>query len=194
KVATVSKFSREQLSQPEVPEIVLHSLKRSVSTYANNAFITNADTDYPLGLLEQAHHDGGAVDANLDALVDARAHIQTAGGNPTLILASPSSWAALSKLKTADTSNQTLLGAGTEAGDMSILGVPVVVSPALPDTSLVMLDRSAALSAVGQVAIARSDDAFFASDIVAVRATLRVGWKVMHSDRIVALTAGDEGS
>src|SRR5699024_9893690 len=53
KVAVVSKFSREQLTQPEVPEIVLHSLKRSVSTYANNAFITNSDTDYPLGLLEQ---------------------------------------------------------------------------------------------------------------------------------------------
>src|SRR5699024_8027117 len=148
KVATVSKFSREQLSQPEVPEIVLHSLKRSVATYANNAFIANADTDYPLGLLEQSIHDGGSVDANLDALVDARAHIQTAGGDPNLILASPNSWAALSKLKVGTSSNQTLLGAGVEPGELSVLGVPVVVSPALPDTSLVMLDRSAALSAV----------------------------------------------
>src|SRR5699024_11000677 len=166
----------------------------SVSTYANNALITNANSDYPLGLLEQSHHDGGPVDDNLDALIDARAHIQTAGGNPNLILASPRSWAALSKLKTADTSNQTLLGAGTEAGAMSILGTPVVVSPALPDTALLMLDRSAGLSVVGQVAIAGSDDAYFASDIVAVRATLRVGWAVMDSSRIVALTAGNEGS
>src|SRR5699024_2877994 len=76
KVATVSKFSREQLTQPEVPQIVLNSLKRSVSARANTAFVANDDADFPLGLLEQAHHDGGAVDANLDALVDARAHIQ----------------------------------------------------------------------------------------------------------------------
>src|SRR5699024_12054673 len=65
KVATVSKFSREQLSQPDVPNIVLNSLKRSVSTYENNAFITNSDTDYPLGLLEQSIHDGGSVGADL---------------------------------------------------------------------------------------------------------------------------------
>ena len=35
---------------------------------------------------------------------------------------------------------------------------------------------------------ARSEDAFFSSDVTAIRVTWRLGWSVMHAERVIKLT------
>lgn len=187
KVAALGKYSYETLAQPQAAQMVVDSLSRGVIAKANQAYLGNASN--PTGLLNVAGiTDGGAVGDDLDAIVDAVAGIEADGGGATHIIAAPSAWAALSKLKTATGSAQNLLGAGTAAGERSILGVPVLVTSAMPADGLIVLDKNAVLAAQSQVRLARSEDAYFSSDVVAVRVTWRLGWTVMHPARVAKLT------
>ncbi|WP_137875247.1 phage major capsid protein [Rhodococcus sp. Q] len=187
KVAALGKYTYEALQQPEAARLIVDSLSRSVVKKANAAYLGNASN--PAGLLNTAGiTDGGAVGGNLDTLVDAVAGIEAEGGTASHIIAAPDAWAALQKLKTATGSAQNLLGAGTAAGERSILGVPVLVTPAMPDAGLLVIDNRSVLSAQSQIRLARSEDAFFANDVIAVRVTWRLGWAVMHPTRVAKLT------
>lgn len=191
KVAALGKYSFETLAQPEAARMVVESLSRSVVTKANQAYLGNADAaPGPTGLLNTP----GIVDFetpiadDLDLLVDAVSFIELDGGTATHIVASPTAWATLSKLKRGADSNESLVGAGTVAAERALLGLPVLVTPAMPAGSLLVVDQSAVIGAQSPVRVARSDDAYFSSDSIGVRVTWRLGWKVMYGSRVAKLT------
>ncbi|MGP4054285.1 phage major capsid protein [Mycobacterium sp. 4D054] len=190
KVAALGKYSYETLQQEQAARMVVDSLSRSVVTKANAAYLGNAvDGPGPVGLLNAAGIvDGGAVAGDLDAVVDAVAGIEADGGTATHIIAAPDAWASLSKLKRATDSNESLVGAGTVAATRALLGLPVLVTPAMPAGALLVSDQSAIIGAQSQVRLARSDDAYFSSDSIGVRVTWRLGWKVMNAARVAKLT------
>lgn len=191
KVAALGKYSFETLAQPESARMVVESLSRSVVTKANQAYLGNAEAaPGPAGLLNTP----GIIDFetpiadDLDLLVDAVSFIELDGGTATHIVANPTAWATLSKLKRGTDSNESLVGAGTVAAERALLGLPVLVTPAMPAGSLLVVDQSAVIGAQGPVRVARSDDAYFSSDSIGVRVTWRLGWKVMHGSRVAKLT------
>lgn len=191
KVAALGKYSFETLAQPEAAKMVVDSLSRSVVTKANAAYLGNLEAaPGPTGLLNSP----GIIDFetpigdDLDQLVDAISFIELDGGTATHIIANPTAWATLSKLKRATDSNESLIGAGTVAAERALLGLPVLVTPAMPAGSLLVADRSAIVGAQSEVRLARSDDAYFSSDSIGVRVTWRLGWKVMHPTRVARLT------
>jgi hypothetical protein len=65
------------------------------------------------------------------------------------------------KLKTADDSNESLVGAGVTDAIPLLLGLPVLVNREMPSYSGVMLDRSAVVSAVGEVYVMREQAQVF---------------------------------
>ncbi|GLC02570.1 phage major capsid protein [Mycobacterium kiyosense] len=191
KVAALGKYSFETLAQPEAARMVVESLSRSVVTKANQAYLGNAEAaPGPTGLLNTP----GIVDFetpiadDLDLLVDAVSFIELDGGTATHIIANPTAWATLSKLKRGADSNESLVGAGTVAAERALLGLPVLVTPAMPAGSLLVVDQSAVIGAQSPVRVARSDDAYFSSDSIGVRVTWRLGWKVMYGSRVAKLT------
>lgn len=191
KVAALGKYSFETLAQPEAARMVVDSLSRSVVTKANAAYLGNLEAaPGPTGLLNAA----GIIDFetpigdDLDQLVDAISFIELDGGTATHIIANPTAWATLSKLKRGADSNESLVGAGTVAAERALLGLPVLVTPAMPAGSLLVADQSAIIGAQSPVRLARSDDAYFSSDSIGVRVTWRLGWKVMHATRVAKLT------
>ncbi len=187
KIATLGKFSREQLEQPNAAQLVVNSLSRSVVNKANVAYLGN-DAD-PTGLLHlPGITDGGTLGADLDTLTEATLGIEAAGGQATHVLAHPSAWAALAKMKGATGSAVPLLGAGTQEAERRVLGVPVLVTAAMPEDSLLVIDSSSIVSAVGQVQLARSEDAYFGSDVVGVRVTFRLGWAAMKPEHIAKIS------
>lgn len=193
KVAQLGKYSFETLQQTEAARLVEESLQRSVTRKANRAFLANASG--PSGLLNTAGIvNGGALEDDLDALVDAIATIEGNDGTATNIIASPDAWASVSKLKDSAASNRSLIGAGTETATRSLLSVPVTVSSAMPTGGILVIDRSAIVAAIGAVRLARSEDAYFANDVIALRATFRLGWDVMRPNRIAKLTTVVAGS
>ncbi len=198
KVSQLITLSREQYSQVGTAQSLAASVARAITRKANAAYIAQAAPVGPLvtppaGLLNVASilatFDPIATD--LDALADAVAAIEGNGGTPSHILTAPDAWGWLRKFKTATAENTALLGAGTNDQEKRLLGVPVITSPALPTGTLLVVDRSAIVSAVGQLVIATSEHAAFRSDAVVIRATWRFGANVVHPDRIASLTVTD---
>lgn len=194
KIAQLVRLSREQHVQPGAANELSESVRRAVVKKANAAFLTQPKPTSPAvappaGLLNiSGIVNGGAVAANLDGLVDTLATLEANGGTPSGIILSPTAWASLSKFKAGTGSEVGLLGAGTEAAQRQLLGVPVTVSNALTGANGIIVDRTAVASAVGDILVAQSDQAYFSSDSVALRATWRIGWNLVHSDRIAKFT------
>lgn len=190
KAGALGKYSYETLQQPEAAELILASLRRNLTGRIDRAFVGGESSDGPTGLLNADVTDGGQIGDNLDKLVDAVSGIEAAGGSPTGIIASPASWATLSKLKTGKDQQVSLLGSGTDAGERQLLSIPVQVSAAMPENRLLVVDKTAVVAASSGVRLARSEDAYFSSDVVAIRVTWRAGWSVMHTDRVARLSTG----
>lgn len=197
KVAQLVRISREQYATGEAAGLLSESVRRAVVKRANLAYLTQAAptggaTTPPAGLLNIAGiTDGGELGDNLDPLADAIAAIEGAGGLATHILAAPDAWAALRKVKVGTGSNASLLGAGTEDVEKRLLGVPVLTTSAMPTGRLLVLDRNAIVSAVGEVQVAVSDQVYFTSDSIGLRCVFRFGQNVVRPDRLVHLEIAD---
>ncbi|MDV6291502.1 phage major capsid protein [Rhodococcus aetherivorans] len=197
KVAQLVRLSREQYSQNNTAALLSESVRRAVTKKANQAYIAQAAPTAPAvtppaGLLNVTGIEtGGAVAADLDGLVDLIATLEGNGATPSHILVDPVAWASLRKFKTATGSAQTLLGAGTADATKSLLDLPVIVTPALTAGTGLVIDRTAVVSAVGDVQLAVSQDVYFASDSVGIRCTWRFGANVVRPDRIGSFTVTD---
>ena len=175
------------------------SVRRALVRKANVAYLAQAApvgpaTTPPAGLLNLSPTDGGTVTENLDAVADAITGIEAANGIATHIIASPSAFGSLLKLKTFTDSNVSLVGAGVEAAQRTLLSVPVLVSNAMTEDTLLVLDAASVLSVYGQVQLATSQDFYFDSDSIRLRATFRFGAKIADVERVVKLAVTDLGS
>jgi HK97 family phage major capsid protein len=71
-----------------------------------------------------------------------------------------------------------------------VLGIPVLVNPALENGHLLVLDRRQVLSAYGAVLTAVSEDVYFASDEVGIRASWRFGVGLLKATAAVNVVVG----
>jgi HK97 family phage major capsid protein len=194
KVSQLVRLSREQWGQDGAAERLSESVARAVVKRANEAYIAQAAPTAPAvtppaGLLNVSGIlNGGAVATSLDKLVDLFATIEGNGGTPTHIVLSPVAWASLRKFKTATGSAAGLLGAGTNDSVKMLLDVPVLVSPAVPAGSGLVIDKTAVVSAAGEVQVATSADAYFTSDSIALRCTWRFGANLVRPNRVGKFT------
>ena len=197
KITELATFSREQWFQGGTKEQVVQSFKRSITKKANLAFVAQAAPVAPAvapvaGVLNTPGIvAGGEVGGSLDELVDLIAELETNGATPSHIVLAPTSWAELRKLKTATGSNQSLLGAGASDAGKVLLDLPVIVSPAVPSLSGLVIDRNEIISAYGDIMVAVSDHAEFRSDSIVVRATWRVGHVIPRTNRVAKFTVAD---
>ena len=190
KVAQLVRLSREQYSQINTSEQLSVSVSRAVTRAANTAYLaqpapTSPAVTPPAGLIHiPGLVDCGTIAADLDALTDGLAALATNYSVPTHILTAPDAWAALQKLKTGDDYNTSLLGAGTTEAQRFLFNLPVLVDPAVPSGTGLVIDRTAIVSAAGPVTVAVSDQAAFSSDSVLIRCTWRFGQNVVRPNRI----------
>lgn len=194
KITQLVRLSREQYSQAGTAAELSNSVRRAIVKKADSAFITQVApitpaVTPPAGLLNVTGvEEGGAVTGDLDELVDLIAALEGNGSTPTRIVVDPVGWATLRKIKSATGSNATLLGAGTNDAERRLLDLPVIVSSAMTASSGLVIDKSAIVSAVGAVQVATSDQVYFSSDSIALRATWRIGWNIVRPDRVGTFT------
>lgn len=190
KVSLLLRVSNEQFHQTNTATMLSESAARAVTVKANEAFIaqtppTPPAVNPPAGIVHADDIiDIGEIGDDLDDLVDLGATLEGAGAMLSHFVLAPTTWAELRKMKTSDDSNVNLLGAGTTDAQRLLLGVPVLVSPAVPAGTGLLLDRGAIVSAVGPVRVAQSEHAFFGNDSTALRVTWRIGAEVMRPDRV----------
>lgn len=172
-------------------EVVSAEIKRSVLKKVDWALLQQpapvAPANFPpAGLIAKAT-DSGTVRDNLDAVIDVVASIEELGGSCTNIIAAPDAWASLAKLNDETTSNRSLIGAGVESAQRTLLSIPVTVTSAMPDGKILAVDKTKTLSAYGAIQVSRSEHAYFSSDSLALRATLRFGAGFIESGTGVVL-------
>lgn len=200
KISQLVRLSREQYVQNGTAQEMSASVSRAITKKADQAFIaqaapTGGSVTPPAGVTNiTGIEDGGDVDANLDGLIDLVATLESNGATPSGIILDPQAWATLRKLKTATGSNEGLLGAGTQDAARMLLDLPVTVSAAMSANSGLVVDNTAIVSAVGAVQVATSDQVYFDSDSIAVRATWRLGWNIVKPERVGKFTVADSVS
>jgi HK97 family phage major capsid protein len=194
KISQLVKLSREQWGQPNSAGLLSASVARAVTKAANIAYLaqvapTSPAVTPPAGLLNVAGIETGtAVASDLDNLVDLIATLQANGATPSHIVIDPVGWASIAKLKLGTDYNAPLLGAGTADTVRMLLGLPVIVTPAMTASTGLVIDSTAVLSAVGTVMVATSEHFYFGGDNIALRATWRFGQNVIRPDRIGKFT------
>lgn len=194
KIAQLVRLSREQWSQPNAQQLLSNSVARAVTRAANAAYLaqvapTSPAVIPPAGLLNVTGIvDGGAVADDLDGLVDLLATLAGNYSNPSHFLFSPTAWASLRKFKIGTGYSGSLLGTGATDAQRFLLDLPVIVDPAVPSGKGLVVDKTAVVSAVGDVQVATSDQVYFNADSVGVRCTWRFGQNVVKPNRIGKFT------
>lgn len=194
KISQLLRVSREQWHTNPAGRLLSNSTTRAITRKANEAFIAQP-TGGAVSLTGIVHTPGiitgDPITTNLDPLADAVAQIENNNGQPGIIIANPLAWGALRNLKTADTANTSLLGAGTNDTDKRLLGIEVVTSAAVPEGQLVIVDPNAIAAAVGPFEVFQSEHQYFEYDSIAIRATWRIGWAVQHANRLAVVNVGE---
>lgn len=204
KVGGLTIISRELArdSSPAAQALVGESIGRSIAVEIDRAFFTTVAPPAPDGLNDLPITDDDppvegitAVAAggytNLDAFAEAIAAVEAHGGTVTAFVTSPATALALAKVKTATGSNAPLLGPDgpTEGTRRRILGVPLHVSARVPTGTTWALDRTGVYTVLREgVQLAVSNDAYFSSDRIGVRATARIGFAFPIHGRIAKIS------
>lgn len=130
KVAGIHRESLEifEDSDPTTGALIGKGLANSAALGLDAAYLGNTTEDGPSGLLSTAYTtvDTGASMANLDPFISARFAAEAAGSELTHWIVKPAVAEALSKLKTATGSNQTLIQFVSDG--ITIAGLPVLRS------------------------------------------------------------------
>ncbi|WP_053924856.1 phage major capsid protein [Streptomyces chattanoogensis] len=195
KVAGLTVVSSElaEDSNPQAQQIVGDGLARSIARKVDAAFYGSLPHPAPRGL--EAVPGIHAVTAgkkwtNLDAFLEAIAAAETVGATLTSFTAHPTDALALAQLKEQTGSNRPLLAPDpTMPTRRVIAGVPLYVSPAVTPGTVWGLPKDRVFVVLRRdVKVDVSADAYFQSDQVAVRGTMRVGFGYPHRAAITKVT------
>lgn len=188
KAAALTILSRELAddSSPDAQATVGQSMVRDLTRVINAAFVGNQPSPAPAGLGSLADVETLGLDlSNLDSFSEAQAAAESMGSLLSAFLISPADALAIAKLKAGTGSNQDLL-----IDKRIVNGLPLIVSQHLPAGTIYGVDSTRIYAVLREdVTLATSADAFFTSDKLAVRSTVRVGFGFADRNAVVKLTA-----
>ena len=194
KVASLMTYSRELGRQPKSPDELAQAMARAVREKLDLLFLAQAAPVSPAvspaaGLFNTASiQSQTAVSGSFDKLIDLRSAVEVAGGQPSAWIVAPTTMAALAKFKAGTELNSYLLGAGVEAGQMQLLGLPIEVNNQMAAKSGLLVSKADIYSAVSDIELAISDHAAFGKDSTQARVTARIGFGVPRPGRIGKFT------
>jgi HK97 family phage major capsid protein len=183
KVAGLTIISKELAgdSSPEAATIVGEGLARSIAAQVDRAFFANLAAPAPAGLESIAPtYVIEATDrfTNLDSFAMALAAAESNGAQLTAFALNPMDALALAMIKDETGSARPLLGTdATNGTTRQVLGVPLKVTKHVPQGTVWGLPAARIMVVLREdVSLDISDQAYFSSDRVAIRATMRVGF------------------
>lgn len=194
KVAGLTIISRElaEDSSPSAADEIGRGLVRDIARKVDIAMFRDAGAKAPAGLAQLKGYtqvEAPADLADLDPYISARFRAAAVGAELAAYVLSPADAEALALVKESSTSAKRLLteSAGLP-GSLAIDGIPVVTSPALTDGISWAIPKDSLRVGVRQDAQVDVDhSAFFTSDRVAVRGTMRVAFGFGHPKAVVQI-------
>ncbi len=198
KYAGLSIISRETAedSSPAVADVIGQRLANDIARAIDADFFgTRAGNNTiplkGLGNVADATQVAAAAWKDADPFTEAVYRAQEAGATITSFVTSPAVALKLAQLKESTTSNRDLLQPDPTAPAVRMIdGVPLLISPAVADGIVWGLpnDGRVLLPIRQDVDLVRDESAFFTSDRVAIRATMRITALFSHPAAIVKIT------
>lgn len=188
KVAGMSVISRElaEDTSPAAQQIVGDGLARDIAAKVDAAFFASTTSNGPAGLgslttSAVTYAAGGPT--NTDWALSAIAEAEANGGNVTSFVTDPATALTLATAKESSTSERNLLSGRT------VEGVPLVVSTHVtPGTVWALDSRYVQVVVRDNTRLEVDKSAYFSTDQVAVKATMRVGFAFTHPLALVEVT------
>jgi len=194
KVAGLTIISRELAtdSSPAAAQVVGDGLARDIARQVDTAFYGTTTANGPGGLggvTGVSTVDSGGSFANLDPFAEAISKAETEGATLTAFVANPTDALTLAKLKDESGSNRPLLGTDPTAPTRrTILGIPLVTSPAVAEDTIWAYDRTRIVTVMrDDVTLDVDRSAYFTTDRIGIRATMRIGFGYPHPASIVRI-------
>ena len=196
KLAGLVAVSNELASDtsPAALQVVGDGLVRDLKRKIDSAYFGNTVTNGPSGVgsLTTSTATNGGSWSSLDSFEAAKSAAETLHSEITAFVTSPATALALSTLKAFATvgSNMPLLQQDpTKPAVRTISGVPLYVSPAVAADIVWAIPKQHSLFTLRQDAtVVKDSSAYFTSDRVAVRATLRVSFGFTYPLTLVKIT------
>ncbi len=194
KVAGLTIISNELAddSSPAAAEVVGAGLARDIARRVDEAFFGdgNGSGVQPQGvgaLVNASEYVDAAAFDNLDFAAEAIAKAEAVGATVSHFVSGPETALALAKVKAGAGSNAPLLGQdATAATARQILGVPLLVSPAVAPITLWAFAKDRVFTVIRRGATVEADrSVLFTSDRTAVKATMRCAFGWAHERSIV---------
>lgn len=198
KIAGLTVASQELISDasPNIAQVVLNGLGRDIAHKLDAAFFgkRGSDTKAPRGLNDITGVNAinaGAKFTSLDPFIDAVYAAEAKGATLAAFVANPADALTVAKIKDRSDSQRSLLAPDpTQAGARLISGVPLMASPAVARGTIWGLPQERVLIAVrDRVTLTKDVSAYFTSDRVAIKATMRVTFLYPHPGAIQKITA-----
>lgn len=190
KVASIETITNEAKSSEQMTQMLTASLNTAIMDKANAVFLQNSKPSgetSPTGLFNLDNVNTGTLSGSLDAIVEGIAAVSSKGGTPTSIIMNHGTWAKLLLLKYKD-GRPMIAPSVADSPTPMLYGLPVVLTKAAPESKLLINDANEVISAVGSVNLNGSEDAEFSKDKYMLRGTFRLGWGVIHPDRLAVIT------
>lgn len=198
KVAGLTIITRElaEDSSPAAAEVVGQGLARDIAKRIDQAFYGDLAAPAPPGLgglTGVQTVDAGSAWANVDPFAEAISLAEQEGATLTAFAANPADALTLATLKEATGSNKPLLSPDpTMPTRRMVQGVPLYVSPAVSTGTVWGYDRAFVVTVQREGAtLAVDSSAYFTSDRVAVRATMRVAFGFPHPASIIKVSLSE---
>lgn len=198
KLAGLSVITRELADDatPQAAELVGAGLGRDIARRLDEAFFgaKGVNANRPEGLLDQTTGtvNAGTAFTSIDAFTEAQFAAEAQGATITSWVANPADALALAKVKESTGSNRNLLQPDPTAPTQRLInGVPLTASNAVAAGTVWGIPQAAAIVVIRtDVTLDVDRSAFFTSDRVAVRATMRVGFVFPQPLAIQKITIG----
>ncbi|KLU10627.1 phage major capsid protein [Kocuria sp. SM24M-10] len=194
KLAGLSVVSTELAddTDPDAAQEIGRGLVRDIARKLDHALFNDAGAKAPAGLATLAGVSSVAAPVeltNLDPYISAKFKAAAVGAQLAAFVLSPNDAEELALLKESSTSAKRLLtDNAAQPGAMVLDGVPVLTSPAVADGTSWALPQNRVIVGVRKDASVEADrSAFFTSDRVAIRATMRVAFAFPHPAAIVKI-------
>lgn len=194
KLAGLTIISRElaEDSNPGALDHVADGLGRDIAKKLDMAIFGKRGSDLipPLGLLDITDVNqiaAGTSWSDLDPFVHAVYEAEQQGAQLNAFVTNPADAYALATLKDANGSNRTLLGSDPTRPDLRMIsGVPLLASSAVEPGTVWGIPKDNLLTIVirQDVQVEADKSVYFTSDLIAVKATMRVAILHPHPEAI----------
>ena len=176
-------------SDPSALEVVGSGLVRDLQLRLDSAFFGSTTANGPNGLssLTGVTHVASGTITDLDAFAEALSEAEQVGAQISAFVTNPDTLLSLSTLKVQTGNNQPLLGTDPASPTRrSVFGVPLYPSPAVSAGVIWGLPMAKSFVVIRRGAnVVVDTSAYFSSDRVGIRCTLRVGFAWPHEAAVV---------